>query len=170
MAKDTNCNCLHGTAGFDANGNCVCTDDGGYTEATCTGVWIDGRCTGGVKGGGIATVNEPLPDTSAGGQFSMFGQKRKVINTCSQIGAPKGYHYILDSSGRCVLAVDYDNDTTHFNTGVPAIDNLLGGGISQTIANNKGLIGLAVASVVGYFVFKGNKGTATERTTINRKY
>lgn len=172
MAKD-NCNCLHGTAGYDANGNCICTDNSApnTTRENCTGVWIEGvGCTGGIKGI-PAIVNEPLPQAGYE-QFGMFGQKRKVTNTCSQIGAPNGYQYILNANGQCVLAVKYDYDTTQFGGGAKnALDSLLGGSdLGTTIANNKGLIGLGVAGVIAYFLFGRDKdGTATSRTVISRR-
>lgn len=162
------CNCVHGTAREDANGNCFC-DDAPTTKENCEGVWIDGvGCTGGIKpvrGGGIVTVNEPLPD--------IYGQKPVKGKPCA-IGAPNGYHYILNSAGECVLAVKYDYDTTRFNNGGGSNNNtgglLDGTGLGDLIANNKGLIGLAIAAGALFFLFGRDKdGTATSRTVISRR-
>jgi hypothetical protein len=169
------CNCLHGRAYEDAAGNCLCDDGTGTPKEGCDGVMIDGRCTGGIRV--IPPLaNEPLPvDTSAGGAFNMYGIKSPQSSKCKALFAPSGYHYIVDSSGKCVLAVDYDYDTTKFNatSGNGALGNLLGGGngsFSDVIANNKGLISLGIAALVGYFAFGRDKdGTATSRTVISRR-
>lgn len=165
------CNCFHGTAREDSQGNCFCDETDGTSTKGCDGVIIDGNCTGGIRG--IPVVNEPLPQAGGYEQFGMYGQKRKITNACTGLIAPNGYQYILNSSGECVLAVKYDNDKTLFGSN-NALSSLLGGGaagggLSDIIANNKGLIGLGIAGVIALFLFRDKDGTATSRTVISRK-
>lgn len=165
------CNCITGRAYEDANGNCLCDDGTGTPKDGCDGVLINGICTGGVRPPVIS--NEPLPPIS--GQLDIFGTKPpKPLIACRGMYAPAGYKYILNANNVCVLTVDYDSNTATYtpnNAGLANVLGTAGNSVSDLIANHKGIIGLGVALIAGYFAFgKNGQGHATEHTTINRKY